>query len=172
MFQLNLVVSGLPSDFECQLFIFGHYIYVYPFCILPMKSPFFTTWHDENFKSKIKDLRIIFFCLLFANVITFTFIFFTNTILLLSDNPCHARQGRIGTVDWPPKLQSTGGHFNSSTGGPCISWFLVPKSNQMRGSWIPRTVFSIKPQNVSKKILKSTFWAYFSWNFDFFPLSK
>ena len=32
-----------------------------------------------------------------------------------------------------------------NTEGPRISWFLVPKSNEMRGSWIPRTVFSIKP---------------------------
>ena len=31
----------------------------------------------------------------------------------------------------------------------------------MRGSWIPRTVFSIKPQNGSKNFLKSTFFAIF-----------
>ena len=49
-----------------------------------------------------------------------------------------------------------------STGGPRISWFLVPKGNhEMRGSWIPRTVFSVKPQNGSKSFLKSTFWAFF-----------
>ena len=48
------------------------------------------------------------------------------------------------------------------TGGPRILWFLVPKSNdEMRGSWILRTVFSVKPQNGSKKIWKSTFWAFF-----------
>ena len=35
---------------------------------------------------------------------------------------------------------------------------------------IPRTVFSVKPQNGSKKFIKSTFWAFFSWNFDFFPI--
>ena len=58
---------------------------------------------------------------------------------------------------------------NCATGGPRISWFLVPKSNhEMRGSWIPRTVVSVKPQNGSKKFLKSTFWVFFSWNFDFF----
>ena len=50
----------------------------------------------------------------------------------------------------------------SKAGGPRISWFLVPNSNhEMRGSWIPRTVFSVKPQNGSKKIWKSTFWAFF-----------
>ena len=38
-----------------------------------------------------------------------------------------------------------------------------PKSNhEMRWSWILRTVFSVKPQSGSKKILKSTFWAFFS----------
>ena len=31
------------------------------------------------------------------------------------------------------------------TGGPHISWFLVPKGyHEMRGSWILRTVFSVK----------------------------
>ena len=40
------------------------------------------------------------------------------------------------------------------TGGPRISWFLVPKSNhEMGGSWIPMNVFILKPQNKSKKIL-------------------
>ena len=59
------------------------------------------------------------------------------------------------------------------TGGPRISWFLVPNGyHEMRGSWIPRTVFSVKPQNGSKSFLKSTFWAFFSWNFDFFPQFK
>ena len=57
------------------------------------------------------------------------------------------------------------------TGGPHISWFLVPNGNhEMRGSWIPKTVFSVKPQNGSKSFLKSTFWAFFSWNFDFSPI--
>ena len=60
---------------------------------------------------------------------------------------------------------------NMYTGGPRISWFLVPKGNhEMRGSWIPRTVFSVKPQNGSKSFLKSTFWAFFSWNFNFSPI--
>ena len=32
------------------------------------------------------------------------------------------------------------------TGGPHISWFLVPKGyHEMQGSWIPRTVFSVNP---------------------------
>ena len=58
-----------------------------------------------------------------------------------------------------------------TTGGPHISWFLVPNGNhEMRGSWIPRTVFSVKPQNGSKSFLKSTFWAFFSWNFNFSPI--
>ena len=49
-----------------------------------------------------------------------------------------------------------------STGGPRILWFLVPKSNhEMRGSWILRTVFSVKPQNGSQKNIKSTLWAFF-----------
>ena len=57
------------------------------------------------------------------------------------------------------------------TGGPRTSWFLVPKSNhEMQGSWIPRTVSSAKPQNRSKKIIKFIFWAFSSWNFDFFPI--
>ena len=48
------------------------------------------------------------------------------------------------------------------TRGPRISWFLVPKSNhEMQGSWIPRSVFSVKPQNGFQKIWKSTFWAFF-----------
>ena len=43
---------------------------------------------------------------------------------------------------------------NMNTGGPPISWFLVPKSNhEMRGTWIMRTVFSVKPQNGSKKFI-------------------
>jgi hypothetical protein len=43
------------------------------------------------------------------------------------------------------------------------------KSNhEMHGSWISRTVFSVKPENGSKKVLKATIWAFFSWNFDFF----
>ena len=55
------------------------------------------------------------------------------------------------------------------TGGPRISWFLVLKGNHEKwGSWIPRTVFNIKLQNGSIQIQKSTFWAFFSWNFDFF----
>ena len=70
---------------------------------------------------------------------------------------------------WPrkklPKLLINCSYFNIKkvcTGGPCISWFLVPKSNhEIWGSWIPRTVFSIKTQNGSKKILMSTFWAFF-----------
>ena len=52
--------------------------------------------------------------------------------------------------------------WNHNTGGSRISWFLVPNGNhEMRGSWIPRTVFSVKPQNGSKSFLKSTFWAFF-----------
>ena len=36
--------------------------------------------------------------------------------------------------------------LNSKEGGPCILWFLVPKGNhEMQGSWIPGTVFSVKP---------------------------
>ena len=51
------------------------------------------------------------------------------------------------------------------TGGPRILWFLVPESNhEMRGSWIPRTVFSVKPHNGSKKIWKSTIWAFFPYS--------
>ena len=47
----------------------------------------------------------------------------------------------------------------STTGGPCISWFLVPRGNhEMQGSWIPGTV---KPQIGSKNFLKSTFLANF-----------
>jgi hypothetical protein len=62
-------------------------------------------------------------------------------------------------------------HSAGYTGGPRISWFLVPNGNhEMRGSWIPRIVFSVKPQNGSKSFLKSTFWALFSWNFDFSPI--
>jgi hypothetical protein len=50
-----------------------------------------------------------------------------------------------------------------------ILWFLVPKSNhEMQESRIPRTIFSVKPQNGSQKFLKSTFWAFFLWNFEFF----
>ena len=61
---------------------------------------------------------------------------------------------------------------NDCTGGPCILWFSVPKSNhEMRGSWIPRTVFSVKPQNGSKSFLKSTFWAFFH-EILIFPLLK
>ena len=53
-------------------------------------------------------------------------------------------------------------NFNVCTGGPHISWFLVPKGyHEMRGSWIPRTVFSIKPKNGSKKFPKSPFSADF-----------
>ena len=59
----------------------------------------------------------------------------------------------------------------TNTGGPCISWFLVPMSNhEMRESWIPRTVFSVKPQNGSKIFLKSTFWVFFSRNLGLFFL--
>ena len=53
-------------------------------------------------------------------------------------------------------------------GGPRILWFLVPMGNhEMRGSWIPGTVFSVKPQNASNIFQKSTFWAFVH---DFFPL--
>ena len=56
--------------------------------------------------------------------------------------------------------------LNNDTGGPRISWFLVPNGNpEMRGSWIPGTVFSIKPQNGSKEFQKSPFWASFLQNF-------
>ena len=52
--------------------------------------------------------------------------------------------------------------LNNDTGGPRISWFLVPNGNpEMRGSWIPGTVFSIKPKNGSKEFQKSPFWASF-----------
>jgi hypothetical protein len=45
---------------------------------------------------------------------------------------------------------------------PRISWFLVPKGcYEMRASWIPRTVFSIKPKNGSNNFLKSPFFANF-----------
>ena len=60
---------------------------------------------------------------------------------------------------------------NMYIGGPRILWFLVPNSNlEMWGSWIPRTVFSVKPQNGSKKFLKSTFWAFFHEILIFFPI--
>ena len=50
----------------------------------------------------------------------------------------------------------------STTRVPRMLWFLDPKSNhETRWLWIPRTVFSVKPQNGSKKFLKSTFWAFF-----------
>ena len=40
----------------------------------------------------------------------------------------------------------------SNTGGPHISWLLVTKSNhEMRGSWIPWTFFSVKPNTMSKR---------------------
>jgi hypothetical protein len=63
-------------------------------------------------------------------------------------------------------------NMNPKCGGPSISWFLVPKSNhEMRGSWIPGTVYSVKPQNGSKSFQKSTFWAFFHdfsyWNIIF-----
>ena len=55
----------------------------------------------------------------------------------------------------------------SDTGG--FSWFLVPKGNhEMRGSWIQWTVFSLKPQNGSKKFSKVYFLSLFSWKFDVF----
>ena len=48
--------------------------------------------------------------------------------------------------------------------------FLVPKSNhEMRGSWIPRTVFSVKPKNESQKI---HFLSLFFMKYWFFPLFK
>ena len=52
--------------------------------------------------------------------------------------------------------------WNHNTGGSRISWFLVPNGNhEMRGSWIPRTVFSVKPHNGYKKIWKFTFLSLF-----------
>jgi hypothetical protein len=74
---------------------------------------------------------------------------------------------KLHCLDWGSMVESP------VTGGLGISWFLVHKNNhEMRGSWIPRTVFSVKPQNGSKKILKSTFWTFFLWNFDFFPIER
>ena len=58
------------------------------------------------------------------------------------------------------------------TEGPRILWFLVLKRNhEMQGSWILRTVFSLRPQNRSKKILKS-FSSLFFMKFWFFPIKK
>ena len=53
--------------------------------------------------------------------------------------------------------------FNfSNTGGPRISWFLVPKpSHEIRGSRIVKLFLSIKYQIGSKSFLKSTFLAIF-----------
>ena len=64
----------------------------------------------------------------------------------------------------------------SYTGGPHILGFLVSKSNhEMRGSWNAGIMnyedcFSAKPQNGSKKILKSTFWVFFHEILIFFPI--
>ena len=45
---------------------------------------------------------------------------------------------------------------------PAFCDFLVPKSNHEMGwSWIPRTLFSVKPHNGLKRFLKSTFWVFF-----------
>ena len=43
----------------------------------------------------------------------------------------------------------------------CNFWFQRVSNHEMRGSRILRTVFSIKPQNGTKSVLKSTFWAFF-----------
>ena len=70
---------------------------------------------------------------------------------------CSVVLNELNLLHEPRKLRSSNKccshfHLTWSTGGPRISWFLVPKSNhEMWGSWIPRTVFSIKPQNGSKK---------------------
>ena len=50
----------------------------------------------------------------------------------------------------------------SDTGGPRISWFLVPRGiPKCEESRNPRTLISIKPQNGSKNFLKSPFFANF-----------
>ena len=50
----------------------------------------------------------------------------------------------------------------NTTGGPRISWFLVPNGyHEMGGSWIPRTILSVKSQNGSKNFPKSPFFANF-----------
>ena len=54
------------------------------------------------------------------------------------------------------------------TGGPRILWLLFPKNNhEMPGSWILRTVCSVKPQNGSKNIFEPI-----SIKFWFFPYSN
>ena len=46
----------------------------------------------------------------------------------------------------------------SNTGGPRILWFLVPNGyHEMQGSWIPRTILSVKSKNGSKNFPKSLF---------------
>ena len=82
-------------------------------------------------------------------------------ILTFKHNFCKSKIIRIFLKKNSLKKIILGAHFLLQ-GRPHISWFLVQNGYQeMRGSWIPRSVFSVKFQNGSKKFPKSPFFCNF-----------